>query len=344
MVTVIIAGGSGSRLWPLSTPDYPKHLLKINGGSKSLLQLTHDRAKQLTDDVYVISETSHIKHVKKQLSKLPDKNIICEPARRGTANCILAALARIKTRHPTNEPIAFIHADHYIRDISGFVSSLKLASDISSKQKQIVLIGVEPDYPSTAYGYIEKGNPLKGQPFTNKVMSFKEKPDFKTASKYVKSGKYLWNGGYFVASVDTFIDNMKKYAPELYESFKKLSKAKVSDYDKVYLSLENDAIDYALMEKGPDLLVIPASFDWVDLGSYSDLHQAVGSDEKGNHINGLVESVEVENSFIENQESKPVVVIGLDNVVVINTKDGILVARKDLSQVVGEVSRKIYSK
>ncbi|MGH7195566.1 MAG: mannose-1-phosphate guanylyltransferase [Candidatus Saccharimonadales bacterium] len=342
MIIVIVAGGSGTRLWPLSTPDYPKHLLKVNGDSLSLLQQTYARAKKLTDKVYVVSEAGHIQHVKEQLSELPEDAFIVEPGRRGTANCILAALSHIAKKHDGNEPIASIHADHYIRDIDGFMHSFETATETSAEQKRLVLVGVEPDYAATGFGYIEKGQVISEQSFVFNVSSFKEKPDFEIARRYLRSGKYLWNCGYFVGSLNTFIDSMQQYAPDLYQNYQKLADAPPEDYQNVYLGLENQAIDYALIEKVKNLLVVPASFDWMDLGSFDDLSKAVSGDESGNYAHGKsIELEAVNNSFVHNAEKKPIAIIGLDNVVVINTAHGMLVARKDQSQKVGEVSKRL---
>jgi mannose-1-phosphate guanylyltransferase len=340
MIIVIIAGGSGTRLWPLSTPEYPKHLLKINGDELSLLQHAYDRAKKLTDKIYVVSESSHIEHVKAQLTDLAASAFIVEPGRRGTANCIAAALAHIAQAHTDDEPVAFMHADHYIRDVAGFTHSFQVAEQVAAQEKRIVLVGVEPDHAATGFGYIEKGSLLNKQSFVFNVSSFKEKPDHTQAQNYLESGNYLWNGGYFVALLNTFVESMQQYAPELANNYKKLLEASPDTYKDTYLALESEAIDYALIEKVPDLLVVPASFDWMDLGSFGDLSKAVSSDERGNHAQGHTQLEEVTNSLVQNYEDKPIAVIGLDNVVVINTADGLVVARKDASQKVGEVSKR----
>jgi mannose-1-phosphate guanylyltransferase/mannose-6-phosphate isomerase len=319
-------------------------LLKINGNDLSLLQHTYERAKQLTDKIYVVSEASHIDIVRDQLGELAEDHFIVEPARRGTANCIVAALIYIGKQHDHDEPIAYVHADHYIRDTVGFVHSFKVANQAASTEKRIVLVGVVPDYPATGLGYIQKGDPLNKEQAVYNVHSFKEKPDFDVAKDYVASGNYLWNCGYFIGSVNTFKTNMEAHATELYDHYQKLSAISSEDYEKVYLGFDNAAIDYALMEKVPDLLVVPASFDWMDLGSFSDFHKAVGSDEQGNHVQGAVEIEEVTNTLVINQEEKPLAVIGLDNVVVVNTPNGILVARKDQAQKVGEVSKRFNQK
>lgn len=344
MITVIIAGGSGSRLWPLSTPGYPKHLLSLTG-TRSLLQHTYERAMAISDSVYVVTDGSHAEHVQQQLPELKKEAFIIEPGRRGTASCILAALHRVAGRHDEDEPIAFLHADHYVRDTAGFAHSFKLAETASKKEKRIVLIGVEPDSPSTEFGYIKKDGLFDEKSFIFNVHSFTEKPAFEKAKRYMNSGNYLWNCGYFVGSVSTFASAMQIYAPELWTYYKQLLDAKSSEeYDQCYLGFENIAIDYALMEKVKNLLVVPATFDWMDLGSYVDLHKIVEKDERGNHVHGNnIELEQVENSFIQNHEDKPVAVIGLDNVAVINTPHGVLVTRKDLVKQVGEVSKRFTS-
>lgn len=345
MITVIIAGGSGTRLWPLSTPSYPKHLLKINGDDKSLLQNTYDRAKQVGKTVYVLTDASHSDHVREQLPELSDEHIVIEPARRGTASCIVSALATITNKENPDEAIAVLSADHYVRDTKGFAHSFQIASKISEQEERIVLIGVEPDYPAVGFGYIQKDMLFDEDLFVYNVNSFKEKPDFATAQKYVKSGNYLWNCGYFVGSLNTFKKHMSEFAPVLFANYEKLVGAKSDkEYKDIYLGFKNDTIDYALIEKVNDLLVVPASFDWMDLGSFGDIHKAVESDEAGNHIHGNnVETQGVENSFIQNHEDRPLAVVGLDNIVVINSPNGILVARKDLAKEVGEVSKRITS-
>ncbi len=342
---MIIAGGSGTRLWPLSTPDFPKHLLKINGDDKSLLQNTYQRAKGISSAVYVVTEAGHAHHIKEQLADLQADAFIVEPARRGTASCIIAALAHLQSRHDNDEPVAVLSADHYIRDVAGFEHSFKVAAKASQDTGRIVLVGVEPDYPATGFGYIQKDALFDEEAFVFNVHSFKEKPDYNKAKSYIKSGNYLWNCGYFVGSINTFVTAMQAHAPELAANYEKLVNTNVNNYEKTYLSFENNTIDYGLIEKVPDLLVVPASFDWMDLGSFGDIHKAVESDEQGNHVHGEAVEIEgVENSFIQNHEDKPLAVIGLDNVAVINTPNGILVTRKDLAQQVGEVSKRINAK
>lgn len=346
MITVIIAGGSGTRLWPLSTANFPKQLLSLTN-ERTMIQNTYDRAKRLGNDIYVVPDISHADALKAQLPELDEDHFVVEPGRRGTANCIVAALAHVAKRHDHDEPIAFIHADHHIRDVEGFVKSFEVAAELSQDRKEIALIGIEPTYPATGFGYIERDGELDDLGTAYKVESFKEKPDFETARQYMASGRYLWNCGYFVGSVNTFLHEMQKYAPELNDNYDKLAAAEdptSETYKEIYLSFDNQVIDIALIEKSKSLIVVPASFDWMDVGNFKDLHEANSSDENGNHFRGEnIHYDEVENAYVRNEEDKPIAVIGLDNVVVINTPDGILVSRKDISHKVGDIAKKIQA-
>ena len=344
MITVIIAGGSGTRLWPLSTSNYPKHLLKLTG-ERSLLQSAFDRAKKVGDSVYVVTEAGHAHHVRDQLDTLPDENLLAEAGRRGTGNCIIFALDIISRRHDRDEPIAFVHSDHHVRDTEGYVRSLQAAAIASSISKKVTLIGIEPSFPATGFGYIERNGAIEGVADTYAIESFKEKPDFETAKSYLLAGNYLWNCGYFIGSVNTFMSEINAVSPSLQNSYERLSgvdDASSQEYKDVYLSLPDLVIDYELAEKSSNLAVVPANFDWMDIGSFKDLHDANQSDERGNFFKGkAIYDDELENTYIQNEEDKPVVVIGLDNVVIINTPDGVLVARKDLSQKVKDAVEKI---
>lgn len=339
MIVVINAGGSGTRLWPLSTPDFPKHLLKVTG-ENSLLQLAYQRAKKLTDDIYIVTEAGHAQHVKEQLPELGEDNFIIEPARRNTTACIVAGLHHVAQRHSEDEPIAFLHADHIINDTEGFSYSFNLAAQAAAEHNKITLVGVEPVKPSSAFGYIQKDVKIEDGGLLYSVKGFKEKPDLELAQEYVASGRYLWNCGYFVGSVKTFKNAFKNFAAEWLKNLELLLQTKSEDeYKTTYLSFESIAIDYALMEKDKELLVVPASFDWVDVGSFSDVYRIVKTDTKGNHHNGgKAAFVDVENTMVINHETdKPVGIVGLDNVVVVNTKEGLLIIRKDLDQKVKDI-------
>lgn len=347
MITVIIAGGSGTRLWPLSTPERPKQLLALSS-DRTMVQQAYDRATKLGQTVYVVTEASHSAALRAQLSELPDEAFLIEPGRRGTAHCIVFALDYIARHHDHAESVAFIHSDHNVRDLSGFARSFSAAARVSTEHNEIVLIGIEPTFAATGFGYIERDGIIDENAGVYNVESFKEKPDYDTALQYVASGNYLWNCGYFVGSVDTFLGEMQSSAPDLKANFDKLAAIQVhgsDDYNQAYLELDNQVIDVALIEKATKLAVVSASFDWMDIGNFKDLHDVVPQDQAGNYIKSEnIHAIDLENSYVRNEEpGKPIAVIGLDNVVVVNTPDGILVARKDVAAKCGDVAKKLQS-
>lgn len=342
MIVVIIAGGSGTRLWPLSTSDYPKHLLSLTN-EKSLLQNTFERVRGLTsvDKILVVSEASHAHHVIDQLPELPKENVLIEPGRRGTASCFLLAMQAVRKRGFEDQATFFHWADHVIRDRAGFCATANLAGELAEQKQKMVFVGIEPTYPSTGLGYMEKGKQLdNGYKTAYELVKFVEKPDHHTAVEYFDSGNYLWNTGYLMTTLSTLEREIQEHNDELWNSYQALLNSE--DVDQTYLSLENRVIDYELSEKVSDGLVVSCTFDWLDVGSFGDLYDANGSDEQGNHLRGKrIYEDEVENAYVRNEEDKPVVVIGLDNVVVVNTPNGILVARKDLSQKVKDAVKRM---
>lgn len=343
MIIVIIAGGSGTRLWPLSTHDYPKHLLRLTN-ERSLLQNTYDRVKDLSGDIFVVPEASHAEEVFDQLPEIPKDNILVEPARRGTASCAIWALSEIKKRQFEDKAILFLWGDHLIRDRQGFSRTAKQVADLAVATNKLVFLGVEPTYPATGFGYIEKGEGLSNG-FKNayELKKFVEKPDRQTAEDYFLSGEYLWNMGYLTGTLSTFERELQDHAPRLWKDYQKL--LATDDSEKVYLEFESEAIDTALSEHVPDALVVPGTFDWVDVGTFGDLHSVSTQDDAGNHVKG--EQVMVEqttNSYIRNEEDVPVVVVGLDNVVVVANSNGILVVNKNYAQKVGDIAKQIQAK
>lgn len=344
MIIVIIAGGSGTRLWPLSTPEYPKHLLSL-ASDGSLLQNTLSRARKLTADekIFVITEASHSSHVVKQLEDFDKSHILSEPARRGTANCVLYAMQHITSlKLDEDEPVAFLWADHLIRDQRGFIASFKWAARLAKKHQKVVFIGAEPTYASTGFGYMEHGEKFDHEENVYMLNSFHEKPDATTARRYFTSGRFFWNMGYLVTTLSAFREGAQTYAPKYYQDFITLCGA--PDISKTYLKLDSVAVEYVFSEKIQGALVIPGNFDWIDIGSFKDLHEISAHDDDGNHISGT--SIELENttnSYVRNNTDVPIAVIGLDNVVVVNTPNGILVTNKNYAQKVGDVAKRLQA-
>jgi mannose-1-phosphate guanylyltransferase len=319
-------------------------LLKLTN-EHSLIQNTFDRVRQISslEDIFVIPEASHAHHVYEQLKSLDKGNVLVEPGRRGTASCVVYALSEIKKRGLANRAVLFLWADHLIRDEDGFVATALRAGEIAESEEKLVFIGVEPTYPATGFGYMERNGKIDGWQNAYELASFKEKPDRKTAEKYFRSGKYLWNTGYLVGTLTTFERVMSSQAPKLWERYQALLDAK--DLHKTYLSFEPEPIDTALSEHVRDACVLPGSFDWVDVGSFGDLHGISPQDNDGNHVLGdKVELEHTSNSYVRNDTNTPVAVIGLDNVVVVSTPNGIVVVNKNYGQMVGDVSKRFNAK
>jgi mannose-1-phosphate guanylyltransferase len=341
MIIVIIAGGSGTRLWPLSQGDHPKHLLSLTN-EHSMLQNTYNRAKQMTDELYVLSEISQIQAVRMQLPDLDDQHLIVEPARRGTASCFVLALARLSRRHSADEAVVFLWADHHITDEVGFAVSVQAAAAASIENQSLAVVGIVPSHPSTGFGYIEYGKELKsheGLP-VYRAISFHEKPAFKTANQYLEAGNYLWNQGLFAAPINVWIGELKLHSAEYYEAYNELVTARndLAKFDKVYLSLRNEAIDYALTEKTTNMVVVPGRYEWADIGSFFDLHKILKGKD-GNTRRGDVELLDCTDSMVHGYD-KPIIAIGLEGIVVVDTPDGLLVCAKEKSQLVKDALKR----
>lgn len=238
----------------------------------------------------------------------------------------------LRERGLEDEAVFFLWADNVIRDNVGLNATATLAAELAETKHKMVFIGVEPTHPSTGLGYMEKGDCLEnGYKTAFELVRFVEKPDHQTATEYFNSGKYLWNTEYLMTTMGTLEREIKENNETLQHNYQALLNS--AEVEQTYLSFKSEAIEFALSEKVNDALVVSGTFDWVDVGSFGDLHEVTGSDELGNHLCGKeIYDDEVENAYIRNEEDKPVVVIGLDNVVVVNTPNGVLVARKDLSQ------------
>lgn len=344
MIVVIIAGGSGTRLWPLSTHNFPKHLLKLTN-EKSLLQNTYERVKGLSENIFVVPEKSHARHIYKQLAELPRKNILVEPARRGTASCFILALSEIRRRRFRSQAVFFLWADHLVTDKQAFDKAVKQAAKLAEAEKKLVFMGAKPTYPSTGFGYIQKGKKIKGRhENAYELKQFVEKPNNAAAKLYYSSGNYLWNTGYLAGTLRTFERELKEHAPRLWHDYRSLNMALPLMKNRVYMDFVSEPIDTALSEHVPDALVVPGEFDWLDVGSFKDLHDVSKLDKGGNHVSG--ENIELENvthSYVRNEADIPVAVIGVDNVAVIATENGILVTNKAHAQKVGDISKKLQA-
>ena len=339
MIAVILAGGRGSRLWPLSTDSCPKQFLEIVDG-ESLLKKTYFRAKSMADEVLIVTEISLAGMVEEELPDMPSEKILTEPARRGTASCVLMALDYLVRNGYENENVVFMHSDNLFENDDLLKECLLEVIDVANGNTTVGLIGVVPTYPATKYGYIEKGNSIKRK--CSLVKQFTEKPSYQVASGFLKTSRYLWNIGCSAGKVSDYIKNIKIFsellrnelaALESFESFMEYN------YAKRYLSFKDVSIDVGLFEKMNNLIVTEAEFDWADVGSYEILHGLLDKDDRRNVVegSGVVVAEDVEGAIIINDEQKPVAVIGVSNIAVISTSSGVLVADIRSADRIGDI-------
>ncbi len=335
---VILAGGTGSRLWPLSRELYPKQLLQLTG-NVSLLQTTLLRVSGLTDilpPIVVVGEEHRFitRSQIEELNEIGDFTIILEPVGRNTAPAICAAAQYSSVNNEDDVVMLVLPADHLVTREKRFFDVVKQAADLAN-QGLIVTFGIEPTYPETGYGYIEKGD-------GNAVASFREKPDPATAEKYLESGKYFWNSGMFAFSVANFQEEMEKHAPDIMTCMREAVLAGSEDGCFFRLAPEemgkcpDDSIDYALMEKTDNAAVVAADLGWSDIGSWQALWEVLEKDEKGNVCSGDVIIKGSKNCYIR-AEDKLVATVGLEDTLVVDTGDAVLVAPLNRSQEVKQI-------
>lgn len=347
MKVVILAGGEGTRLWPVSTYEKPKQFMKLVDNDRSVLRSTYDRLSKQYSDIYVIAQHKQTTFVKDQVPELKDDHIITIPKNKDTALGILIALDYLR-RHGAGEDdvISFVPSDHHITEEDNFNKTLYKAAETSKDSKSITLIGLKITHPATQFGYIEKRE-VSGRDHYD-VVSFKEKPNHETALEYQKSGKYYWNGGMFVAPLGVFSETIHKFSPAMSHNHKKLAEVDEiysDEYLSVYDSLEGRSIDYDLIERVENLKMVEATFSWMDVGSFKQIHNLSEKDENDNYYNPLKHHLlDVKDSYIRSDSDKPIAVIGLKNIVVVETEDGILVADLSVSEEAGKISKMLQKK
>ena len=339
MKSIILAGGSGSRLWPLSRDMYPKQLLSLDN-ENSLLQQTFLRLRKFSsaENIATVTNIKHFQDIKLQLNSIDSNNlVIAEPLGKNTAPAIACTLEYFMQKNNNDDDIVLIvPSDHLINDIAAFAETVRKGEKLA-QAGYIVTFGIKPTYPETGYGYIKTA-----QSFETgfEVEKFVEKPDLVTAQEYLNSGKFYWNAGIFMAKISTLLDEFAKYEPEIFATLKNLDFSNSTKINySIYEAMPSISIDYAIMEKSDKIALIELESDWNDLGSWQSLYEIKPKDENGNVLTGKVVVDDVKNSFIYSQKEL-VAVSGLEDAVIVETEDAIMACKMSDSQSV----KKLYEK
>jgi mannose-1-phosphate guanylyltransferase len=333
---IIMAGGIGSRFWPLSKDNYPKQFLDILGTGKSFIRSTYERFSPVINDenFLVVTNKNYKQLVLEQLPMLKPEQVLCEPARRNTAPCIAYACYRIQSQCK-DANIVVTPADHLVTNEREFERIIRLGFDFLAKNRQALMtIGIKPSRPETGYGYIqvEKAEDRRQKTEVEKVTCFKEKPDYETAVRFLADGNYFWNSGIFLWTLEGIMNAFKRDLPDMVKLFDegkdKFGTPAEQDFiNQKFLDCQNISIDYGIMEKSPDTYTIPADFGWSDIGTWGSLFTHVQKDAQGNALRGKVVSVDNKNTIINIEDGTEAVVEGLEDYLVAYRDHSLLVCR-----------------
>jgi mannose-1-phosphate guanylyltransferase len=332
---VIMAGGSGTRLWPRSRFKRPKQLLDIVS-DKTMIQETVERLGPVIDGAHtlIVVGDVHVAEIEKQLAHIPPENFIIEPEGKNTAPCIGLAAIHLLAREQ-DAVMVVLPSDHLVVNAGRFRKLIKAAAELAKAGDHLVTIGIEPTFPETGYGYIHidgKIDAVSGEDIY-KVLGFKEKPSKPVAKRFLKSGDYLWNSGIFIWSVKTILERIRIYLPDLYDGLMKIQAALGKATEKkvletIYGALKPESIDFGVMEKDKNVLLLKGDFGWNDIGSWAAMEQIWPKDKDGNFLHAEVVSIESSGNIIHSTK-KLVAVVGLKDIVIIETEDALLVCPKD---------------
>lgn len=344
---VIMAGGVGSRFWPMSTPDYPKQFIDVLGCGRTLIQLTADRFKGIcpSENVWVVTSEKYAETVKEQLPEIADDHILREPCRRNTAPCIAYVSWKIKARNPKANMVV-TPSDHIVMNVTEFRRVIDSAMKFTADSDAILTLGMKPTRPETGYGYIEADLtiPSTSNKEVYRVYSFKEKPDLETAERYIKKNNFFWNAGIFVWNVSTVVNALRVYQPAISKIFERLLPYYYTEQEQEMINqnfplCENISVDYAIMEKADEIFVFPSDFGWSDLGTWGSLHGNLPKDAHNNtQIGQNIKLYETRSCVIHTTQEKKVVVQGLDGYIVAEKDDTLLICRLSEEQRIKEFS------
>ena len=338
----IMAGGIGSRFWPMSRTAYPKQFLDILNSGKTLIQQTYERYKKLVpeENIFIITSAEYVPIVKEQLPNVNEENILGEPSRKNTAPCVAYISFKLLKKDPSANLIV-APSDHLITEPSEFIKTSKKALDFVNHINAFVTLGIKPAYPNTGYGYIQHDT-TAAAPDIYKVKTFTEKPNAELARTFIASGDFLWNAGIFIWKVKNIITAFEKYLPEMYEVFasekeKFNTEEEKKAIEQIYPQCTNISIDFGIMEKADNVYIIPSSFGWSDLGTWNSAWDNMERDYLGNAVGGKnVMIMDATKCMVHVENGKLVVLQGLDDFIVVDTKDALLICRKDKEQEIKE--------
>jgi mannose-1-phosphate guanylyltransferase len=338
----IMAGGIGSRFWPMSRTRYPKQFLDILGMGRTLIQQSYDRYSKVVPpaNVYVVTSHEYVDIVKAQLPELPASNILAEPSRKNTAACIAYIAFHLQAKDPDAVMIA-APADHLVTETEQFIETASKALDFVESVNSLVTIGIKPTHPNTGYGYIQH-EMMQAAPDVFKVKTFSEKPSEEIAKAFIASGDFLWNAGIFTWKVSTVLTAFESHLSEVYEVFAAEKEhfntaTEREAIERIYPQCTNVSVDFGVMEKASNVFVIPASFGWSDLGTWNSAWDNMEKDYFGNAVVGKnVMVVDANNCMVHAPDKKLVLLQGLRDYIIVDTEDALLICKKDKEQQIKE--------
>jgi len=346
---VIMAGGIGSRFWPVSTTAFPKQFHDMLGTGESLLQKTFNRLTGLVpkQQIKILTHQNYASLCLNQLPEIKEDQVYLEPAMRNTAPCILLSALKIYKENP-DALMLVAPSDHWIENETSFCKDVELCFQACSERDLLMTLGIEPTFPNTGYGYIESDPNSNDQ--IKEVLQFREKPDYETAKAFLKSGNFYWNAGIFIWSVKSILSAFQKWQPEMYtllhNGMEHLNTPKEQEFvNKYYPMAENISIDYGIMEKAANVYVKKAQFDWNDLGTWGALHEKLPKDENQNAVvRGVSDFTEASNNMVFTNKEKLVVLDGIKDYIIVDKEEVLLIYPKDKEQDIKKLLTKISDK
>lgn len=341
---ILMAGGVGSRFWPVSTTDFPKQFHDMLGAGSTLIQKTFSRLSKLipTENILILTNERYNDLVLQQLPMVKQDQVLLEPAMRNTAPCILYASLKIQKLNP-NAVMVVAPSDHWIEDEDEFARNLQQSFDFCQSNDALMTLGIQPTFPNTGFGYIEFDKSDENS--IKKVNQFREKPDYETAKSFLDQGNFLWNGGIFIWSAKSITAAFEKFQPQMnnlfHEGVANYNTTTEKDFiDNNYANAENISIDYAVMEKADNVYVLPATFDWNDLGTWGSLHEKLKKDDQNNVVvNATVIMENATNNIVRSDAKKLIIVDGINDYIIVDKEDVLLIYPKSKEQDIKRITK-----